>query len=463
MNNDKPLRLGPLWFTPGVTGINLTTMLFAAFGTMAIISFMSFMQPYVLNELLNIPENEQGALTGNLHAFQEVIFIAFAGFAGALSDKFGRPPVYACGFIVVAAAYALYPMMASVTQLYMARALFAVGVAGVAVMLSTCIVDYIQERSRGRWLGTTSIFNGLGILAMSFVLSKLPVFYQENGANTLEAGRYSFWTVAASCGVVALILYAGLFRGGNRDSTKSPVLKQFAEGVKAGVKNPRLAVAYGGAFIGRGDFAVIGTFFSLWLVQEGIEKGMSTGQALAIAGPMFGIIQLCALLWAPVMGVICDRLSRLQAVSLGLAIAGGGYILMSLVGDPFGPIQSPGDVFKTLFTDPLSSSTLSAGVLLGMGETSVIVSVGALLGQEAKGEYRGSIVGVFGQLGGLGILVTTWLGGYLFDGIGRTAPFMMMGLMNLVLMAAALLLLTTKHALPSEQQTANMGTRKNEI
>jgi len=157
-------------------------------------------------------------------------------------------------------------------------------------------------------------------------------------------------------------------------------------------------------------------------------------------------------LWAPVMGFICDRLTRVQAVTLGLAIAGSGYILMSMVGDPFGPINGPGDVFKVLFTDPLSSETLCAGVLLGMGETSVIVSVGALLGQEARGEYRGSIVGVFGQFGGLGILVTTLVGGQLFDGVGRTAPFFMMGLLNLVLMAAALMLLTTKHALPPEEQ-----------
>ncbi len=468
MNDEKTLRLGPLWFTPGVTGINLSTMFFAAFGTMAMVSFMSFMQPYVLNELLKIPESEQGALTGNLHAFQEMIFIAFAGFVGATSDKFGRPPVYAVGFIIVAVAYAIYPLMASVAQLYAARALFAVGVAGVAVMLSACIVDYIQERSRGRWLGATSVFNGLGILAMSFLLSKLPLFYQGNGANTLEAGRYSFWTIAAICLVVSVVLYKWLFRGGNRERSKDPVVKQFFQGIKIGMKNPRLAIAYGGAFIGRGDFAVIGTFFSLWLVQEGLDRGMSTGAALAIAGPMFGIIQLCALLWAPVMGFISDWLTRLQAVALGLAIAGSGYIMMSMVGDPFGPINSPGDVFKVLFTDPLSSSTLCAGLILGMGETSVIVSVGALLGQEARGQYRGSIVGVFGLLGGLGILVTTGLGGQLFDGVGRTAPFLMMGIMNLVLMTGALLLLTTRHALPtkqhtSTQQTSNMETQKNEI
>ena len=45
MNKLKELRLGPLWFEPGVNGVNLGTMLFAAFGTMAMVTFMSFMQP----------------------------------------------------------------------------------------------------------------------------------------------------------------------------------------------------------------------------------------------------------------------------------------------------------------------------------------------------------------------------------------------------------------------------------
>ena len=437
MNNLKELKLGPLWFTPGVTGPNLATMLFAAFGTMATISFMSFMQPYVLTELLQIPEEEQGRLTGNLHAFQEVVFIAVAGLVGAFSDKLGRPPVYAFGFVVAAIGYALYPLSNEVWQLYIVRAIFAVGVAGCAIMLSACIVDYIQERSRGRWLGTTSIFNGLGILAMSFILSQLPKLYEGAGASTLEAGRYSFWTVSTFAIVVAVIMYVGLFRGGNKGASDDHVFKQFFAGLKLGIENPRVAVAYGGAFIGRGDFAVIGTFFSLWMVQVGLDQGKTTAESLAIAGPLFGLIQLCALLWAPIMGIICDRVHRLVAVAIGLILAGVGYIYMSFIADPF------------------SAAIYPAGILLGMGETGVIVSVGVLLGQEAKGEYRGSIVGVFGQLGGLGILVASAAGGYLFDGVGRTAPFFMMGVLNLVLMVGALMVYFSKHrdAPPAETAT----------
>jgi MFS family permease len=416
----KFMKLGFLWFTPGVTGINLATMFFAGFGTMAMISFMSFIQPYVLTEILHVPTASQGSLTGNLHAFQEVIFIALAGLVGAMSDKQGRPKIYAVGFIFVALGYGLYPLASSIEQLYLIRGLFALGVAGVSIMLSACIVDYIQERSRGRWVGIISIFNGLGILLMSFLLSKLPAIYKNAGADEIMAGRYAFWTVASICLAVAVVLYVGLFKGGNKDVEAEPLLKQFSVGLKLGLKNPRLAIAYGGAFIGRGDFAVIGTFFSLWLTQEGMQQGMTAAEALATAGPLFGMIQLCAMVWAPIMGLISDRLERITAVALGLAIAGSGYLLMSQVSDPF------------------SSEIYPAMVLLGMGETSVIVSVGALIGQEATGKYRGSIVGVFGQFGGFGILATTLIGGYLFDGIGRTAPFVMMGLFNLALLVAVL-------------------------
>ena len=421
----RTIKLGPLWFTPGISGINLTTMLFAAFGTMAMVSFMSFMQPYVFTEILGIPEAEQGRLTGNLHAFQEIVVIAIAGFVGALSDKLGRPPIYALGFVGLAIGYALYPLADSVLQLYLIRIVFALGVAGVAVMLSACIVDYIQERSRGRWVGAISIFNGLGIVTMSVLLARLPQTYQKSGYDPVAAGQLSFWTVAALSVLIGGLLLAGLYRGAAAESKPKRLVKHFAEGIRQGRENPRLAVAFGGAFIGRGDFAVVGTFFALWLSQVGVEQGMTSAEALKRAGQLFGLIQVCALLWAPLMGLITDAVSRLAALCIGVTIAGSGYLLMSQVPDPFGPWMYP------------------AAVLLGMGETAVIVSAGALLGQEATPRYRGSIVGVYSLIGGFGILATTFVGGQLFDQIGRTAPFAMMGLANFVLLAAALYVLAT--------------------
>lgn len=47
-------------------------------------------------------------------------------------------------------------------------------------------------------------------------------------------------------------------------------------------------------------------------------------------------------------------------------------------------------------------------------------------------------MGVFGLMGGLGIVVAMAGGGLAFDNIGRTAPFTMMAIMNAMLMLVAL-------------------------
>jgi uncharacterized membrane protein len=53
-------KLGPIWLQPGVTARNALTFFYAAFFTIGMISFMSFMQPYVINENLKIPADAQG-------------------------------------------------------------------------------------------------------------------------------------------------------------------------------------------------------------------------------------------------------------------------------------------------------------------------------------------------------------------------------------------------------------------
>ena len=67
---------------------------------------------------------------------------------------------------------------------------------------------------------------------------------------------------------------------------------------------------------------------------------------------------------------------------------------------------------------------------MGVGEISTIITGSALIGQEAPAERRGSVIGVFSLIGAMGILMGTYFGGIVFDEFGRTAPFMMMGIVN---------------------------------
>lgn len=421
---DKPdtngLKIGPLWFIPGYSGMNVFTLLFACLTSISAIAYMGFIQPYLLTEVLHIPQAEQGALTGNLAAVQEIVVIMVMGVAGALSDRTGRKLIFVSGFLLLAAGYLIYPLANSVAQLYIFRCLFGVGAAVVPVMLSACIVDYIQEFSRARWLGVTSICNGLGVVIMATLLAKTPAMYLEYGADPIAAGRYAYWTATAVCLVAAAVLSFGLKPGGGgKTKAKVPLTQQLKAGLREG-KRPRMALAFMSAFIGRGDLVVIGTFFSLWIVQLGIEVGMSTGDSLAKAGMLFGLIQLSAMGWAVFMGIISDKFDRVSSMAFGLFIAAVGYTLMGTVADPFG------------------SNIYLMCVILGIGEISVIISAGALLGQQAPQKIRGSVVGVFGLVGAIGILFASKVGGEIYDSISPTAPFVMMGILNAALMFYAL-------------------------
>ncbi len=420
-NDVKVMKLGPLWFQPGITGWNFVTMAYAGFSTISMISFISFIQPYLLTEILHMPLSEQGTFTGLLHSLQELIVITATGFIGAWSDRTGRRFIFVLGFIIMGCGYMIMPLAASASQLIIFRCLFAVGAAMVPIMLSASMVDFIQERSRGRWIGVSSIFTGLGAIFMAIVLAKTPGMYLDAGADAINAGRYAYWTGGAMCLLAATLLWFGLNAGTPVMGKRTPIARQFYAGIRAGLDNPKLMLAYFAAVIGRGDLIIITAFFSLWISQEGADAGISTADAMIRAGMMYGLLQFAALLWAPLMGVISDRGNRITGLVIALAIASAGYFVMGQVEDPF------------------SSALLPAAILLGIGETSVIVGAGTLMGQEATPNIRGAIVGVYGLMGGIGIMLAMAFGGILFDNVGRTAPFTMMGVMNAVLMLAAII------------------------
>ena len=416
------VRLGPFWFAPGWSRGNATTVWFASFFTIGLAAFMSFLQPYLLNEVLHIPVTEQGRLTGNLGFLQEVVVIALAGLVGAWSDRVGRRRVYCLGFGLMAAGLVIYPFAGNQTELVLYRIAFAMGIAVAPLMLSACVVDASQEKSRGKWVASNNLLQGLGVVAMAVGLANLPLWFAGRGADAVSAGRYAFWTAAAIALLAAAVMAVGLPRTIPRPATadRPSLWASIGRAARLGAANPRLAIAYCGGFIGRGDFVVVGSFFSLWITQAGIASGMSPAASVARAGMFFGLLQLAGMGWAFFMGIIADRVNRVTGVCIAYGLAAGSYLLLGQVADPF------------------AGGFLPIVIFVGIGEISVIVATGALLGQEAPLEERGPVVGLFNASGGLGILFATAAGGYVFDRFGPTAPFTMMAVLNAALLAAAI-------------------------
>jgi MFS family permease len=155
-------------------------------------------------------------------------------------------------------------------------------------------------------------------------------------------------------------------------------------------------------------------------VQAGTEAGMTVSAATARAGMVFGISQAVGLVWSLAMGQILDRVPRLVGVCLAFGLAATGYLLLGLVDDPLG------------------TGMLLAVIVAGLGEASAVVSAGVLIGQEAPADARGAVLGTFTLAGSSGQILLTVAGGQLFDRVGPHAPFVLMGVVNVLVFAVAL-------------------------
>ena len=157
-------KLGPIWLTSGIGYGNAATSIYASFTTIGLLIYLGFVQPYLLTEVLNIPQSEQGSITGRLASLTEVVQIIAMSTIGAVSDQWGRRIIYVLGFVFLGIGYFLYPLADSVLQLTIFRLIFAVGAASIPTMLAAIVIDYSQPISRGKWFGVSNFCGALGIL-----------------------------------------------------------------------------------------------------------------------------------------------------------------------------------------------------------------------------------------------------------------------------------------------------------
>jgi len=413
MIDTKSVRFGPVELAPGVSRLNAWTFLFAAFACISLNSFFSIIMPYVLNVNIGLPMEEQGTVAGDLVFYGELVLITLSGFLGAWSDQYGRRIVLVLGLLVLGVGYFALGYASTVGQLIAIRMFATIGIASLTVMIMTVQVDYPRTESLGKMVGFTGIAIGIGAVMIGVLFTRLPDLYSGMGYGQLDASRLTMMTTAGCCFATAVILRFGLVGGPPPEvSEKQPLKLLLGEGVRAARLNPKLLLAYGCAFIGRADLVVVGTFYTLWLTQAGIASGLAADEAAKNAGAMFALVMTSALLWAPVMGWLNDRLNRTLVMTVALLLALSGYCAMGLLGDPLGSLLIP------------------ASILLGIGQISVTLASNTLVGQEASAEFRGAVMGTFSIFGAAGILFVTSVGGRMYDALGPAAPFIMIGAMN---------------------------------
>jgi len=407
------IKVGFLELAPGISRVNLYSFVFSAFSTIGLLTFISVATTLVLNTHLQIPTDQQGTISGQLVFATEITQILLFAVVGVMADRIGRSHLLAIGMLVMGLAYVFYPFAESVSELTMYRVLYAVGLGTATGMLATITTDYPQEGSRGKFVAFGGVFNGLGVITVIAILGGLPQFLVGAGYDEVTASLYTHYTSFGCCVFSALVAWFGLKRGVPvKHEEQIPLSRLASSGLRA-AKNPRIALAYAAAFVARGDLVILGTFSILWGATAAIDQGIDPSEAVSKGRMIFVIATSAALAWIPIMATIMDRFNRVTTMIICMVLGALGYLFVGFVDDPL-DLGSAWPFF----------------VFLGIGQISTFLGAQTLIGQEAPKLQRGAVVGVFNTAGAIGILVSSWFGGMLFDSIAPAAPFVLIGIMN---------------------------------
>ncbi|MCX6053651.1 MAG: MFS transporter [Chloroflexi bacterium] len=401
-------KWGPIQLLSGISKKNMTIYVIGSAFMMIFSTFVPQAQPFILTEILHIPADQQGQLSGYLGFAHTLVGLIMPGVWGAISDKTGRRIVYAIGFLITAIGVAIYPLAGSLVMLYLIRMLFATGTNASMTMSNTLLGDYVDKKDRGKAYGIVAAAGGIGALLTVFLFLRLPSIFQNAGFSAANAGRYTFWIVALF-GILAMsIVGFGLMGKTLRQSQEKRSVLLIAQEALRAARDPRISLAYATNFVSSSAISVVGTFFTLWIVTYGTtQAGLTSAAALARAGMIIGISQLSTLIAAPIFGILSDKIGRIQAVSLATGLTAIFFAATALI------------------SNPLSGMMILLGFLIGLVQISGVITGGALVAAQAPDSVRGAVMGFYGFCGALGIMATFLISGFLFDHWIYQGPFIL--------------------------------------
>ena len=381
------------------------------------------LQPLYLRNVLGLARDNAGSVNANIQVITEIVDLLFVGYLGYLSDQFGRVPVMVFGFIVAGWAALLLPFSAPVglflglsglTIFYLARTAMSLGTTAVWPQIATLAGDFSDQKNRPRLLAKAGFMMAFGGTLTYVVLMQIPK----------HAG------IVPAMMLMTVIAFIGAWVGRCYLIDVAPKLKEDKLPLKTLLGLLRaekgLRLSFLSAFSSRNDMVIIGLFLMTWSIYFADVVGMEHTRAAANAGMVIGFIGVVVLLTIPIWGEIIIRYGRVPAVVLGLLLSGIGFSAMGLI------------------VNPLSNWVLVPAFLVGLGQAGCLLGPQTLTLDLAPAEIRGSMLGAFNTVGGIGIIFFLFTGGILFDHLGPATPFVFTGIANFLIMFYGLAILKTE-------------------
>ena len=476
----------------GVKTSWLFAFLLSSFLTIASFVFLNSTQAYILTDLLDIPRTRLGVIQGNLSSMDEGVSMVMVVIWGVLSDRIGRRPVFAGGFLLMALATFLYPLASSVygcidtkntpnitasnisffNSLLFFRLIFACGGAATSDMLTVVLGDYAAEGKRSKLAGMLGVATGFGACFGALFLNRLPTFFTKR--TPAEDGFISSTgTIYVSFWITALLLLGGALISGfgvrqpvmktkedpfkeletaDADIKICPVVgsnplnsstkcwwKRMVFGFKAIKTHPALLAAYLGGFVARGDSIILSVFLPPWIASFYARNNLCPIDSNSLVSDTAMYITKC-----PEAKRLVSTLTGISNLSALLAAP-----LVGNFADRLGPRKAlalPAALGACayggmlLVGDPRSKIVTIMAVLQGFAQIGMIITSVSLVAKEAPPHARGAISGVYSLFGAIGIITVSKIGGFLTEIWTETGPFSVIASANIVLLFVLLYL-----------------------
>ncbi len=405
-----------------IEGYHRNTLYLLSAICMIFMTMVLAIQPIFLRSVLGVSADEAGMINATVQTVTEVFDLLLVGYLGYLSDRYGRKPVVVYGFLVAALGALIIPSsleigvflgLSGLTIFYAMRIIMSLGTAAVWPQLAAVAGDFSDQKGRASMMANAAFMMSFGATLVYTVIMQIP----QHAGLTL-----TMYLVAVVALLGAWFANRSLVDVSNRLKEPEIPWKKIGDMLK---RDARLRLTFASAFSARNDMVLIGLFLMLWFVYFADIHGLTQEEAVAQGGLLIGVIGGGILVSIPLWGWFIQQFGRIAAITLSMFLSGAGFVSMWFVVNPFQwEIYIP-------------------ALLIAAGQAGTLLAPQVLTIDLSPEDMRGSVLGAFNTVGGIGMILFVQIGGILFDYLGPYAPFVFTGIGNLAIMLYAFWVMQT--------------------